>query len=164
MQSSRQKVRNQVLGPRALAVISCALALLAAQPSAATQRRAGETGPSMKIAGDFKAHSSDYAPASRDSQPSSPRRDFQRLSIADSGRSLHVLATVEILQRLLAFELRPIERQMVPALVFAPLCIATVELSLSPPCRIHEADRLIVLQTCEQRFAIEQHLLAPPVA
>ncbi len=33
-----------------------------------------------------------------------------------SARRLHVLATFEILQRLLAFELRPVERQMVAGL------------------------------------------------
>jgi hypothetical protein len=145
-------------------VISCALALLAAQPSAAAQRGPNETGPSMKIAGEIKLHSSDYTPASRESQPSSPRRDVQRSGFADSARNLHVLATVEILQRLLAFELRPIERQMVPALIFAPLSVATVDLLLSPPCRIHAANCLISFLSREQRFAIERYLLAPPVA
>ncbi|MCL2646677.1 MAG: hypothetical protein FWD61_06690 [Phycisphaerales bacterium] len=106
MEKRCDRVRNQVLGPRALAVISCALALLAAQPVMATP---------CPTAMPAKA------------------------------------AKVEMLGQLMAFEL-----------FLEPLAIAT-DLVSTPSCRVSVMDREIGL-SLEQRFTIEQHLLAPPMA
>jgi len=93
-------LRNLVLGPRALAMISCTVAMLATQPMMAVPAAAK-------------------------------------------------VAKVQMLGQILAIELQSLERQQV-----------TVTL---PPYRVTANDGEVKLSR-ERKFAIEQHLLAPPAA
>jgi hypothetical protein len=146
-------------GPRALAVISCALALLAAQPvmgasHAAVSKPAllGEAGSS------WTSHGSESKVRAAEAASRGARKQE---SFFASARRLHVLATVEIFQRLLMAELRAGgERQAVPLVYFAP---AYVEL-LAPASAVPSRPRTTApsFQALAQIFAITHCLLAPP--
>lgn len=146
-------------GPRALAVISCALALLAAQPVMGASRAAvskpallGEAGSSWAgHAVESKARAAETAgKASRKQE-----------SIFASARRLHVLATVEIFQRLLMAELRVGgERQVVPLVYFAPAYVELLAPASAVPARAKTAAP--PFQPMAQAFAITHCLLAPP--
>ena len=158
----RQPVTSRLLGPRALAVISCALALLAAQPLVASAQRttASSQAPAIKIQANDAAGVISESPALESTNAKKNRASVQPILFSSAHR-LHILATVEILHRLLLAELRPAERQTVAAFFFEPQTLCTLEqpilatrsLAVVPPIGL-ERDRA---------FAIEHCLLAPPV-
>ena len=150
--------------PRALAVISCALALLAAQPSmgAAFQRKPGAvmvTAPG----GGQRPEVVQRAPQHRELANGLLTRDERRIQ---SAPRLHILATVEILQRLLAAELRPVQGQLATLIWFSPFSTGVValpaELPQPPIHRSHVSPTLTLPR--ERAFAIAHCLLAPPLS
>jgi len=149
-----------VLGPRALAVISCALALLAVQPVMAASPGVGGTA-TVKVAsaGGVAIVGETVGIASTNVRKT---RGVGQPALLSSARRLHILATVEILHRLLAFELRPTERQMAAALIFAPLELCTVDRPAVALQRVEPVDCLRLSH--EREFAITHCLLAPPIA
>src|SRR5689334_16525233 len=106
MRQRGRKVWNGAAGPRALAVISCALAILAAQPAGGGNAK-GQGVAAVRMAGEMAK--SEVRNLKSETRVLPPRREEGSAAILPRGgrSSLHVLATVEILQRLLAFELRP---------------------------------------------------------
>jgi hypothetical protein len=81
---------------------------------------------------------------------------------ANSIRRLHVLATVEILQRLLTIELQPMERHVLPALALQPVCVLILDAPASPPhhCWVTQGAGT----SAEGDFAKARLGLAPPLA
>jgi hypothetical protein len=165
MPDGRQRVRNQVLGPRALAVISCALALLAAQPVGKAGEFRVQSSPFSVKSGEFGAAKTETASAGAVGEYVAGARGKAREAGISPARRVHVLATVEMLRRWLAIELRPMQGQVVPALLLTPVCVLIFDANLSPPHRISQVfERRRFTSSHEQRFAIEQCLLAPPMA
>lgn len=160
MSLDRQHLGNRsprILGPRALAVISCALALLAAQPVMAAERAAG---PTVKIVAATGGILSDSVVAIRDERRSPAQRRVGPEAFLSSARRLHVLATLEILHRLLAFELRPVEKQVMGVVGFSPLVLCLFE---APAGMVQCAERSRGgVTSCERAFAMAHCLLAPP--
>ena len=157
--SSLHPTPSRLLGPRALAVLSCALALLAAQPILASTPRSGAT-PTIEVAETAPVA---VVPASSRSESGSTKKNRPTVqpTLFSSAHRLHILATVEILHRLLVAELRPTERQVVSAFLFEPQTLVSLE------------QPLLTLRHCaavppaglsrDRAFAIEHCLLAPPV-
>ena len=153
---------HRVFGAPALAVLSCALALLAAQPA-----MQGVRGPSKAVAAAVKEHASVPVLAQSAAPALQDRREVARVGVRDealrgTGRQIHILATLEMVQRWLTQDLRPLHPLVLPALAFAPVCLLTLE----PPLAC--AQRGITRQNplpcpVERQFAIAQRLLAPPV-
>lgn len=157
---SPSRIPSRVLGTRALAVLSCALALLAAQPTLATGRGV-TTAPQIKIAGPDATNSPTKSPTLA-THSAKPTRTIAQPTLFTSARQLHILATVEILHRLLAFELRPSERQLVAALIFAPTDLRTIE---QPATQIqHPVTTLPATLSRERQFTLTHSQLAPPIA
>src|SRR5690349_846760 len=98
MSDRRQGARKLLLGPRALAVISCALALLAAQPALGAVENVGEQVSSLRAASPSALPTAQPMPVALNKR--TRQATLQQLSKTNI-RRLHVLATVEILQRLL---------------------------------------------------------------
>ncbi len=149
------------MGSRALAILSCALALLAVQPLGSAAAMARAAAPNIQKLG--PGHSCDLteAPASL------ARRTAGRQATGDatrlSTRRLHILATVDILKRLLAFELQPPRSALCPAFLCPPLLVEGFDL---PPARpqAHPGRDPPLLLMRERSFLLTQTLLAPPVA
>ena len=158
----RRNVRNRGLGPRALAVISCALALLAAQPVVGGAVKGHSAAAAVRVAGaEVRGATSEVKVVRRREESASEGK--MGVGFTNS-RTVRVLATVEMLQRWLAAELRPTERQVLPIMVFSPAPEA-IELAMTPPHRamaVAGIDQLPL--SSERQFVIEQCLLAPPVA
>jgi len=157
--NSLEATPSRLLGPRALAVLSCALALLAAQPLLASTPRSGAT-PTIEVAETAPAS---IAPVSSRAESGSTKKN--RLTVQptlfSSAHRLHILATVEILHRLLLAEIRPTERQVVSAFLFEPQTLVSLEqplLTLRYRAAVSPAG---LSRDCA--FAIEHCLLAPPV-
>ena len=79
---------------------------------------------------------------------------------------LHILATVEILQRLLATELQPIQHQLLQSCWISPNPLALIALPLPTPTGIARppSSPARPFPDAQRAFAIAHHLLAPPVA
>jgi len=166
MQDRPRRNGNLLLGPRALAVISCALALLAAQPALASAD-AGSRGRAAAV----RVSTADFGVEARGAVAAAGLErvrgtSFQRPVRGVATRRLHVLATVEILQRLLAFELRPLEKSVAPALFLAPMGVLVDDVPLSPPyrARVSQTDSFGRGVSVERAFAMARLQLAPPVA
>jgi hypothetical protein len=145
-----------------LAVISCALALLAAQPAiGGTSAVARERTPAMRASTGIMPVEA-IQPAAVSSSKRSKGERAQAQAKATTIRRLHVLATVEILQRLLAFELRPVDSHVMPALLLEPVCVLILDTPMSPPHRgwVPEGAGISV----EGDFARARLGLAPPLA
>ncbi len=142
-------------------MISCALALLAAQPVLGESNVAASKPALLREAGQLGGAQVFEVTALRATEvkTAAVRRPESFLAGA---RRLHILATVEIFQRLLSAELRAGERQVLPGLFFEPVCVEILApasmicaggiCSFSPP-----------FPQVAQAFAIEHCLLAPPV-
>lgn len=171
MAEPRLKYGNLAWAPRALAVISCALALLALQPAA--QGVGGGTPGAISKTRAIALRDGDAAFASPDiatrrapamaARSRSPRDGRVEVALLASAGRLHILATMEILHRLLIGELQPPERHILPLVWFQPLCL--LELSSAAVQRPRPAgDGFTPPPITERAFAIEHCLLAPPVA
>ena len=158
--------RRFTWAPRTLAVISCALALLAAQPAL----HAAAPAKPRPVA--FRDMGAMPAPASASiAQPEAAVVRSSRTiagtddSLFESARRLHILATVEILHRLLISELQPPECHVMPILWFQPVCIGIVATPSPNALNLgHGAWRSQPPPVTERVFAIEHCLLAPPVS
>jgi hypothetical protein len=146
-------------------VISCALALLAAQPVVAQASAAASKPVLLRDAGVLG--SSNFLEAAVTRQSASgvvgPRRQDSFLA---SARRLHLLATVEILQRLLIIELRGAgiagEHAGAPAFGFDQVCIEILPPASAVPTPSIPSNPP-ALQVAEV-YAITRCLLAPPLA
>jgi hypothetical protein len=159
---NRSRPRN-FLGTRALAVLSCALALLAAQPLLAAPRPAVST-QAAPVFAQTAAVAPSLAPTktSRRQQIAAARARDTAILLS-SARRLHILATVEILHRLLAVDLQPPTFHQAPAFICPPVLLAILPPAPAVPASLpaRAPPRQISLQ---QRFLITRTLLAPPVA
>jgi hypothetical protein len=161
----KQSIREGVAwAPRALAVISCALALLAAQPAMGTgaQRKNGAVMLTASGGGQ-RAEVLQRAPQHLESANGFLSRDQRRIQASPR---LHILATVEILQRLLAAELRPVQGQLATLIWFSPFSTGVVALPVDlpqPPVQSSSLVPTFSLPT-ERAFAIAHCLLAPPLS
>jgi hypothetical protein len=162
MREGQVNAGRHVLVPRALAVISCALALLAAQPVAARSAAPGlRDAPLVTPASVAATPAADPRRAGQ-SRPATggPRADR---TLFQSARRLHILATVEILKRLLIAELHPVERAYMPALAFEPLaCVWAEPAVLVVPGRVG-LPAFPSLPPPEQHFVRLHTQLAPPL-
>ncbi len=156
MRNGCYRVKGRVWGPRAVAVISCALALLAAQPvMGASGRGAVATATVVRAEGGGAV----FGGVVREERVSRSRR--AEGAILGSGRRLHVLATIEILQRWLAAELRPVERQAMVGMVFVGMDLRVFEGVVGNCQKDGVAEARGVSR--ERAFLIVRCLLAPPV-
>jgi hypothetical protein len=158
---SRQGVRKLLLGPRALAVISCALALLAAQPAFGAVENLGEQVSSVSAAGPLNAIPT-AEPMTVAVNKRTRQATLQQQSRNSTIRRLHVLATVEILQRLLTVELQPMQHHTMSVLILEPVCVLTLDTPTSPPHRTWSAEH--AGHSAEGDFAKARLGLAPPLA
>jgi len=151
--------RKSFWGPRALAVISCALALLAAQPVMAQSSAPASKPVLAREIGMFGGANLLQASTAREAERTTVRARRQD-SILASARRLHVLATVEIFHRLLMAELRGNgEQTPAPTMCFVPVCIEVLApASLTKPIPSSEP----TIQPVAQAYAIAHCLLAPP--
>jgi hypothetical protein len=153
--------RRGTWAPKALAIVSFALAMLAMQPMVDAGTPAGRPAVVVKeISAPLPAQPRlvpvRSAPASR---------TWRAAEVMPATARLHMLATVEILHRLLISELN-VEPQPV---LFAYLpCMQQICIDMLPPAT---AIRYTVPPQCaampppaERIFAISHQLLAPPVA
>lgn len=150
---------NRVWAPRALAVLSCALALLAAQPvPGETARHRAPLPVSAPALSPVQAVASPTARAPQvRTNVSQPETTF-----FTSARRLHILATVEILKRLLVAELQPPVDQMVPVLLLEPMvCVDVVAAPLNLP-GVRGAPDYPSLPPPEHQFLLVHTQLAPP--
>ena len=154
--------QNRSWAPRALAVISCALALLAAQPL--TSATAAPKSRQLVLAektdhpqtGPLAIHTTAIAQTSR--------ARTQRMTQGPLAASrLHILATLEIFQRLIRAELQPPLPHIAAICWFEPVCIEISEAPTAAPQR-HELPLRDLPPPAERAFAIRHCLLAPPLA
>jgi hypothetical protein len=160
--NDRKKERITFWGPRALVVVSCALTLLAAQPAIASSRSGAAKPVLLKEAGQAGAAQLFEVRALRGTDKKVAATRVPESFLA-SARRLHVLATVEIFQRLLMAELRTGERQVLPGLYFEPVCVEVLApASMTRVCGVSSFSP--PLPQVAQAFAIAHCLLAPPIA
>ena len=158
--SRRTSARKLWLGPKTLAMLSCALTLLAAQPIIAADARANEAKSTLRIAGQDQASSRTNILIRTDA--SRPAQAVGRSNTPTlSTRQLHILATLEIFQRLMAFELRPTDQLHLPALIYAPTTLAFIQ-NVPLPTQSLILDISTPKLTPEQSFSLTHCLLAPP--
>jgi hypothetical protein len=157
----RQNHRKSFCGPRALAVISCALALLAAQPLMADSQPRSSEPVLLRDAGTLGGATLAES-AAQQTPESKTTRARQQQSFLASARRMHVLATVEIFQRLLMAELRVggAERHVLPGMFLQPVCIEILPPASLIPGRGDPSP--ILPPPMAQSFAIRHCLLAPP--
>ena len=162
MLNGRKKSRGYAWAPRALVVLSCALALLASQPASGNATHAAIKPALLDYAGEASSPilaKNSISPAHQKpaAQPKAPPERF----FFASAQRLHILATFEILHRLLIVELQPTQRNFLPALDFNPICIEILS-PIAPTAHLHAMLPHPHLPTSDQAFAIEHCLLAPP--
>lgn len=164
MAEPRLKFGNLAWAPRALAVISCALALLAAQPmvhAGTLKTRAVVMRESGVGADPALGEAITRRPAAMAAGARVEMRGERTL--LGSASRLHILATMEILHRLLVSELQAPERQLLQVVWFEPLCVMTLPAPAMQ--RPRSAGQLFTPPPIiERAFAIEHCLLAPPQA
>jgi hypothetical protein len=105
------------------------------------------------------------APAKRET--SSAPAQIARRDTTFSARRLHILATVEILKRLLISELQPppaSQQLLIPALALEPLEFVQPLLVTVPSSSAHAPPPYLPLPPPEQRFLLQHFQLAPPIA
>jgi hypothetical protein len=163
------KTASRAWSPRALAVISCALALLAAQPAV------GQSNSHQRGHLELKSGGSASSLAARNAHADAKKSPLAASSNRSAGadqqpmffvgtRHLHILATLDILQRLLASEILPPSHQLIPAFHFEALCIGLIDWSPTPRHQRILDHHLSPPLPAERAFAIEHCLLAPPLA
>jgi hypothetical protein len=161
MSERRQGARKLLLGPKALAVISCALALLAAQPALGAVEHLGDRASSIRASTGIGPVAT-AEPMALAFTRRTRQATVQHQAKTSTIRRLHVLATVEILQRLLTIELHPMERHVMSALVLEPVCVLILDTPALPPHRAWVAQA--AGHSAEGDFAKARLGLAPPLA
>jgi hypothetical protein len=149
--------RTLWLGPKSLAVLSCALALLAAQPLMASPQDSEAT--AIRVSNDASRDAA-LLPSFAKSAPA--HQSFVRIDTARlSKRELHILATFEMLQRFFLFDLRPVEHAAMPAILFHSDTLAFIQ-NVWMPMEIRSAVAAPSWKPREQAYAQAHCLLAPP--
>jgi hypothetical protein len=166
MSIPRLRQRATFWAPRALVVISCALALLAIQPAnsvpAARHRPVvlKESGGSISTTNwvvSRRTPATAARPAGRATHPND--------ALFAGTQRLHILATVDILQRLLMTELQPVQQHFFATLWLLPECPAiTVIGPASAVTARLRTDLISPPLEVEKAFAMAQCQLAPPRA
>jgi hypothetical protein len=152
--------------PRALVVISCALALLAVQPT--NSLSVSRSRPVVLKETSGGGHSANWEMARR--TPAAAARPVARASsrtdtLFASTQRLHILATVDILQRLLLAELQPVQHHFLATLWLLPECPAITTIKPAPAATMGSRNSLFdPLPEVEKAFAMAHCLLAPPLA
>ncbi|HVS70051.1 MAG TPA: hypothetical protein VHQ47_02225 [Phycisphaerae bacterium] len=149
---------STLLGPRALAVLSCALALIAVQPAIASPAPA----PLAKVASLQLPGPVTPAEAAPLTDRRLPARSVAAASYLAT-RRLHILATLEILHRLIAVELQPPVLQTIPAFLSPPELLVETPPTL-PPRRIPLQRGPPATFSQERAFLLTHTLLPPPLA
>jgi hypothetical protein len=160
MMERRPRLANRILVPRALAVLSCALALLAVQPAATAVHA-----PATSLTHALTSQRSTQHPQLATTPLEAPSRKIRRdEDIFASARRFHILATVEIFKRLLLAELRPpaAEHSLAALFCYTPVDSTLVAPALQPRIATRPPDPSP--PPCERQFAIEHCLSAPPLA
>ena len=152
--------RRFTWAPKALAVISCALALLAAQPAPAgglepALRKGAVVVREVGVAG---LEMTPRVTETRERERETVRP--ARLTLLSGARQWRILATMEILQRLLSAELRGGEGQAVAGMWVDESCVGMV----AEPVRVTGGVEVAAggMPIRERAFAIRHCLLAPP--
>jgi hypothetical protein len=155
-----QNQRRFIWAPRALAVISCALALLAAQPAggAAPDLRKGAV--VLREGGVAGGELGTRATESRE-QRQTVRTARLGETLLSSARHWRILATMEILHRLLVGELRGAEQQVMAAVWMDVPCVGAAA-PVKVTGRVEAAGGWFPIM--EREYAIRHCLLAPPVS
>jgi len=162
MALQRQTKRSFTWAPKALVVISCALALLAVQPSvqANTARHAARPKTvALRDGGLPVEHTTEPRHMPSLGMPAANTKS----DIFASAQHFHVLATVEILHRLLLSELQVPQTHFLPVIWFQPICIEVLP-PLSQPTRPAPAAGDESPPPIERAFALHHCLLAPPLS
>jgi hypothetical protein len=160
---ARLRKRTFTWAPKALAVISCALALLAAQPAVGGVLAARKGAVVVREGGMAAADPTEGVAvvrgrtAARETARAAGRHEMSLLSRAQHWR---ILATMEILHRLLAGELRGAERQVLPVVWFEEICMGGAAEPGAFAGRVEAAGEEVPI--VERVFAIRHCLLAPP--
>jgi hypothetical protein len=158
--------RTFTWAPKTLVVISCALALLAMQPAMGTGTSAQELRRGVVLEGvmpsaDSNLHETSARPARGIRTPGTARSITHADAWLGSARKLHILATMEILHRLLIGELHNTQVQAVAGLWVDDICIGVAIVPLVT--KGGEAWAADDLPMREREFAIGHCLLAPPL-
>jgi hypothetical protein len=150
--------------PRALAVISCALALLAAQPAAGAVPAVKSRTLILEGTGVLAGGECVIRETNRPARAPAPAVAARRAEALLGGvRHWQILATMEILHRVLAGGLTAAERQVMPVMWFGQVWLGTADLPLTQ--ERGEAGRgAEVIPIVERAFAIGHCLLAPPLS
>lgn len=159
----RKPSKKLILGPRALAVISCALAILTSAPLITPSTHL-KTVPSVSITTPKPIQNSRPAQAAerrRASAIANAKADFLAATIELQTRRVHILATVEMFHRWFVSEFRPAERVVMAAFVYEPLALDNLGLPLFFLHRTYPV--MVSCLTHEAEFAIYRNLLAPPL-
>jgi len=156
MNSSARRRPAWVIGPKTLAVLSCAMALLAAQPTFAAESHLPRTHTVRSIEADAP-----LTTEPRRQSASKPQRERPTVETTRNRHELHVLATLEILHRLLLAELRvhaaphqaPVVFEVIDSLLVpAPLAPQFTAATICPATHTPH----------ETVFALTRCKLAPP--
>jgi hypothetical protein len=160
MSYRRWQLGNRAWAPRALAVISCALALLAAQPVAGKGSVGADRAVPVSVPAPAEAR---VASAALSAPMAMPRVSRRETPFFGSARRLHILATMEILKRLLVAELQPApERLFLPELLGESTeCIELVAAPLNLP-GARGAPDYPSLPPPEHQFVLVHTQLSPP--
>jgi len=163
------KTPARAWSPRALAVLSCALALLAAQPAMAHSAAQHRGQLELQAGGSAGTLGSRHALADAKKSPlaasSKKTADvYEQPLFLVGSHHLHILATLDILQRLLAAEIAPAPHHLIAALHFEAVCIGLIDWAPDPQRRTLLDRHFFPPVPAERAFAIEHCLLAPPMA
>lgn len=147
--------------PRTLVALSCALALLAIQPA-----NAAPTSRSRPVAFKENAAHVTLAPwqvTPTFASPPAARLNRLRQPLFANPQSLHILATVEILQRLLVAELQPVQQHFFCSLWLFSECAPLVIVQPADPVASFPQSLVIGPHPeVEKAFAMAHCQLAPP--
>jgi len=161
----RLRHRATFWAPRTLVALSCALALLAVQPAGAAPA-ARNRSTVLKVTGMTTSTSweSTHRTSTLTPRPAA-RNTFASDAFFANTQRLHILATVEILQRLLVAELQPAQQQFLTSLWMLPECSSLTIIPLTTSPTIHASTfPHRPLPEAEKAYAMAHCQLAPPTA
>jgi hypothetical protein len=166
MAKLRLRHRVSFWAPRALVVISCALALLAVQPNTSAPLSRGR--PVVLKETSAGTHSANWDIARRTPATAvgpMARAAGRNETLFAGTQRLHILATVDILQRLLMAEPQPVQRHFLTTLWLLPECPAITVIQIAPTATTGPRNPLIdPPPEVEKAFAMAHCQLAPPLA
>ena len=160
----RLRHRATFWAPRTLVALSCALALLAVQPAGAAPT-ARNRSTVLKVTGTATSTSWESTHRATLTPLPAARTKFATEAFFTNKQRLHILATVEILQRLLVAELQPTQQQFLTSLWMLPECPTLIIVPLTTSTTIHAPIfPYRTLPEAEKAYAMAHCQLAPPTA